>query len=124
MFGAVPALSDLASFSRQYGAHAATDVTGFGILGHAGNLAASQHAAVDVVVETLPIIRGMRQVNDRNDNLFKLMEGKSAETSGGLLICLPAANAEVRRRRRRRRPPAPRVAVRPLNPAAVPAPRP
>lgn len=91
-----PARSDEAAAFRQHGAHAATDVTGFGILGHASNLAASQHAAVDVVVETLPIIRGMRALNDHNGNLFKLLDGTSAETSGGLLICVPAANAEVR----------------------------
>ena len=36
------------------GAHGATDITGFGILGHARNLAASQKAAVSFKIHTLP----------------------------------------------------------------------
>ena len=36
------------------GAHGATDVTGFGILGHARNLAGSQKAAVSFKIHTLP----------------------------------------------------------------------
>ena len=53
----------LASTSRRHGhpasslaagAHGATDVTGFGILGHARNLAASQKASVSFKINTLP----------------------------------------------------------------------
>ena len=35
-------------------AHAATDVTGFGILGHASNLAQTQTAPVSFKIHTLP----------------------------------------------------------------------
>lgn len=35
-------------------AHGATDVTGFGILGHANNLAKTQSAAVSFKIHTLP----------------------------------------------------------------------
>ena len=36
------------------GAHGATDVTGFGLLGHAQNLASAQKAAVSFKIHTLP----------------------------------------------------------------------
>ncbi|MFN3504562.1 MAG: AIR synthase-related protein [Allorhizobium sp.] len=34
-------------------------------------------------------------MNDATGNLFKLTQGSSAETSGGLLLCLPADRAEA-----------------------------
>lgn len=36
------------------GAHGATDITGFGLLGHATNLAKTQKEAVDFVIHSLP----------------------------------------------------------------------
>lgn len=81
-----------ARLMRKYGAHAATDVTGFGILGHASNLASNQKANVSFVIHTLPIFRGMRAVSELKKT-FRLMEGYSAETSGGLFVCLPPASA-------------------------------
>jgi selenide,water dikinase len=73
----------------RYKAHGCTDVTGFGILGHAKNLAEMQHADVDVVLHTSPIIRGMDAIDGKVHD-FRLLEGFSAETSGGLLIALAA----------------------------------
>eukprot|EP00002_Diphylleia_rotans_P026657 TRINITY_DN5329_c0_g1_i1.p1 TRINITY_DN5329_c0_g1~~TRINITY_DN5329_c0_g1_i1.p1 ORF type:complete len:306 (-),score=54.61 TRINITY_DN5329_c0_g1_i1:629-1546(-) len=81
-----------AKLMRKYGAHGATDVTGFGILGHARNLASNQHAPVDFVIDVLPVIKGMPRVNAIVN--FKLVTGFSAETSGGLLIALPAESAD------------------------------
>jgi len=83
-----------ARLMHKYGAHGATDVTGFGIIGHARNLAKNQKAAVHFEIHTLPIIRSMKEV-DEKVAMFKLMEGFSAETSGGLFICLPADKAEA-----------------------------
>ena len=76
-----------------YGAHGGTDVTGFGILGHARNWA--QHAAqrVHVTLTALPIIRGMVALDDALSGNFKLRAGLSPETSGGLLIALPTREA-------------------------------
>eukprot|EP00052_Salpingoeca_macrocollata_P016745 m.135221 g.135221 ORF g.135221 m.135221 type:complete len:309 (+) comp20157_c1_seq1:228-1154(+) len=80
-----------AGLMHKYKAHGATDVTGFGFLGHAINLCKNQREEVDFVVHTLPIIKGMIAVNEKFN--FKLLEGFSAETSGGLLIAMPKAAA-------------------------------
>ncbi|TPX35702.1 selenide, water dikinase [Synchytrium microbalum] len=82
-----------AKLMHQHSVHASTDVTGFGILGHAENLASNQEADVDFVIDTLPIIDKMWEVNAKVN--FKLEIGRSAETSGGLLIALPAENADA-----------------------------
>ena len=78
----------------KYGASAGTDVTGFGILGHAQNLADNQVAEVGIALHTLPCIAGTPAVNNEVFN-FRLLTGYSAETSGGLMICLPEENAEA-----------------------------
>jgi len=81
-----------AKLMHKYKAHAATDVTGFGIIGHGNNLAKNQKSSVSFEIHTLPIIKYMKEV-DEKVNIFKLMKGLSAETSGGLLICLSKENA-------------------------------
>lgn len=78
----------------KYGAHACTDVTGFGILGHAQNLSENQVEAVGLRLHTLPCIRGTPVINDNVLN-FRLTVGYSAETSGGLMVCLDPAAAEL-----------------------------
>ncbi|KAH3768074.1 Selenide, water dikinase [Pelomyxa schiedti] len=80
-----------AELMHKYGAHAATDVTGFGILGHSQNLAKEQTTPCSIEIHTLPVIAGMARVNDAYD--FGLLVGVSAETSGGLLVCLPSLAA-------------------------------
>jgi len=72
------------------GAHGATDVTGFGILGHASNLAAVQKENVDFEITALPIIKGLVPLEKGVTIDYRLTKGYSAETSGGLLIVLPA----------------------------------
>jgi len=83
-----------ARLMHKYGAHAATDVTGFGIVGHGRNLAGNQTAAVNFEIHSLPIIRNMIEV-DKKVQYFSLLQGFSAETSGGLFICIPADKAEA-----------------------------
>jgi len=78
----------------KYGATAATDVTGFGILGHAQNLAENQVNDVCIELHTLPCLRGSVGVNNEVFN-FRLLTGYSAETSGGLMVCLPEDKAEA-----------------------------
>lgn len=83
-----------ASLMHKHKAHAATDVTGFGIMGHANNLASNQLAKVSFRIHTLPIIKHMKAVAELFPG-FKLLQGYSAETSGGLLVCLPRERAEA-----------------------------
>lgn len=67
---------------HKFQAHAATDVTGFGLLGHANNLAAQQQNEVAFVIHNLPIIAKMAAISKACGNLFNLVQGTSAETSG------------------------------------------
>jgi len=82
-----------ARLMHKYQAHAATDITGFGIFGHSRNLAGNQKGNVRFEIHTLPIIQHMKEVDDKVKT-FDLMNGKAAETSGGLFVCLPQENAE------------------------------
>ncbi|XP_053209290.1 inactive selenide, water dikinase-like protein [Panonychus citri] len=82
-----------ARLMHKYNAHGATDVTGFGILGHASNLAKNQKNEVSFVIHNLPVISKMASVDKACGSRFRLMQGYCAETSGGLLICLPREQA-------------------------------
>merc|ERR1712060_675377 len=77
-----------AKLMHKYKARAATDVTGFGILGHAKNLAENQIKAVNFTIHTLPIITNMVKIAKGVGNMFQLLQGFSAETSGGLLMAI------------------------------------
>ena len=87
-----------ARLMHKHGAHAATDVTGFGILGHSRNLAEFQTADVDFSIHTLPIFARFtevcKQLIEKGGRNFKLLQGLSSETSGGLLVCLSAESAD------------------------------
>lgn len=82
-----------ARLMHKYGAGAATDVTGFGILGHARNLAENQVAPVDFQLHTLPVIKNMVKVAKSVGNMFQFLQGFSAETSGGLLMSISEQGA-------------------------------
>ncbi|KAH8306655.1 hypothetical protein KR044_005106 [Drosophila immigrans] len=73
---------------HKYKAHAATDVTGFGLLGHAKNLAEFQKSPLLFKIHTLPIIKNILKIGQLVGQSAKLAAGKAVETSGGLLICL------------------------------------
>ena len=78
-----------AELMLKHGATSSTDVTGFGILGHAQNLAEIQLNKVDYVIERLPSYSVLPSL-DKIVRDFKYKEGYAAETSGGLMISLPA----------------------------------
>lgn len=82
-----------AKLMHKYEAHGATDVTGFGIWGHANNLAKAQLQNVRFVIHTLPIIRSMMKVDVHLNNTYNLLGGMSAETSGGILVAMSKENA-------------------------------
>lgn len=76
-----------ATLLRRYKSHGATDITGFGILGHAKNLAEAQVAEVDLIIDSLPIIQGCeKKVSGMHD--FQVTKGYSAETSGGIFTMM------------------------------------
>lgn len=74
---------------RDHGASAGTDITGFGVLGHARNLAQSQVARVRLQIDTLVVLRHTPLLASDN-TYFGLLEGRSAETSGWrvCLLCI------------------------------------
>ena len=76
---------EAAAAAREH-ASAATDVTGFGLLGQARVLA--KNAGVGVEITAMPVIDGTVELS----RLFGygLEDGESAETSGGLLLSVPA----------------------------------
>lgn len=79
---------------HKYNAHGATEVGGFGLLGHASCLAKNQKNEVSFVIHNLPVIAKMSAVaNSRCGSMFNLMKGEACEHSGGLLICLPRDQA-------------------------------
>jgi len=50
--------------ARAAGVRAATDITGFGLLGHLGNILAGSHLAAELWVENLPVLALARQMAD------------------------------------------------------------
>jgi len=66
----------------EVGVNAATDVTGFGILGHASNMA--EQSGVSMEIQTLPVIRWTPKISEMLR--IPLCEGEGVETAGGLLI--------------------------------------
>jgi selenide,water dikinase len=81
------------SIMVKHNAHAGTDVTGFGILGHAQNLMENQREEVGMEITSLPCITNTAKIERSGVFDFRLMRGYSAETSGGLMICMPEEDA-------------------------------
>ena len=81
---------EVAQAMRSVGVNAATDVTGFGLLGHAGNV--SSLSRVDVVIDQIPVIRGTLQLAEFFDH--KLSSGLGAETAGGMLVFIDSGKEE------------------------------
>ncbi len=81
---------EIAQAMRRVGVNAATDVTGFGLLGHAGNV--SSLSGVDVVIDQVPVIRGTRQLAEFFGH--RLSTGFGAETAGGMLVFLDSNKEE------------------------------
>src|SRR5437899_2856022 len=110
-----------AEVAREAGARGATDVTGFGLLGHAGEMVKASRAGLAIGASRLPLLPGARELAEagnwsggmkRNrryvdssfganlqidprvpDDLASMLA--EAETSGGLLFSVAAAQAEM-----------------------------
>ncbi|KAJ8983403.1 hypothetical protein NQ317_010496 [Molorchus minor] len=72
---------------HKYNAHGATDITGFGLLGHAQTLASHQKNEVSFVIHNLPVIAKMAAVAKACGNM------SLGRNFRGLLICLPREQA-------------------------------
>jgi selenide,water dikinase len=59
--------ADAARAARDAGAHAVTDVTGFGLLGHLHNLARASGLAAEVDAAAVPAIEGVEALLDDGD---------------------------------------------------------
>jgi selenide,water dikinase len=81
---------EVAQAMRSIGVNAATDVTGFGLLGHAGNV--SSLSGVDVVINRIPVIRGTLQLAEFFGH--KLSTGFGSETAGGMLVFLDSTKED------------------------------
>ncbi len=100
----------------EVGVHAATDVTGFGLLGHLHEMVAASGVAARVVAGAVPVLNGARDLaragaiaggTARNlewladkvrwapavDEITRLLLA-DAQTSGGLLLAVPPAHAD------------------------------
>jgi len=54
--------SEAAGVALKFGATGATDVTGFGLLGHLGRMAEESGVSVEITVESVPVIDGVRDL--------------------------------------------------------------
>lgn len=75
----------VAEIIRKISIHAATDVTGFGLVGHAREIA--ENSEVDILIEQIPVFN--RAVDVSKTLGYGLEVGISAETAGGLLLAVP-----------------------------------
>lgn len=62
-----------AKLMRKFNAHAATDITGFGLVGHAENLLQFQDEKVDFVITKFPIIQHVRLIAETLDRMASTM---------------------------------------------------
>ncbi len=95
--------------------HACTDITGFGLIGHASEMAAASNCSIEIEAARVPILDGARELapgnspggartnrehfeagvafdGDEDSTLADLFY--DPQTSGGLLIAVAAANSE------------------------------
>jgi selenide,water dikinase len=106
-----------AEVMREVGVSAATDVTGFGLLGHLGELTNGSGLAADLELNAVPVLAGVRELaaqgvvpGGTKRNLAAASEfttfgdaiGEAdrlvlsdAQTSGGLLIAVPEDRADM-----------------------------
>ena len=88
--GMITSNKPVAEAMQQVPVHAATDVTGFGLKGHAANMALL--GKVDIVIDNLWVIRGTPVLTDIFG--YPLLSGESKETAGGMLIAVAKEDAD------------------------------
>ncbi len=89
--GMISSNKPVAEAMQKVPVHAATDVTGFGLKGHAGNMAVL--GKVDIVINQLPVIRGTPFLAEIFG--YPLLQGEAKETAGGMLIAVAKENVDA-----------------------------
>ena len=105
-----------AEFARRYKAHAATDITGFGLIGHALGLARESGVGLEVAAGALPLLpdalrlaeesqsgglkanrRQFSQKVDQDGGMDPALVtlAYDPQTSGGLLLSVPEDRAQA-----------------------------
>jgi selenide, water dikinase len=82
--GMITSNKPVAETMQKVPVHAATDVTGFGLKGHAANMAVL--GKVDIVIDQLAVIRGTPVLAELFG--YPLLQGEAKETAGGMLIAV------------------------------------
>jgi selenide, water dikinase len=88
--GMVSSNKSVAEAMQKVPVHAATDVTGFGLKGHAANMAVL--GKVDIVIDQLAVIRGTPMLAEIFG--YPLLQGEAKETAGGMLIAVAKEDAD------------------------------
>lgn len=88
--GMITSNKPVAEAMQKVPVHAATDVTGFGLKGHAANMAVL--GKVDIVIDQLAVIRGTPALTEIFG--YPLLQGEAKETAGGMLIAVGKADAD------------------------------
>ena len=88
--GMVSSNKPVAEAMKKVLVHAATDVTGFGLKGHAANMAIL--SKVDIIIDQLPVIRGTPVLTEIFG--YPLLQGEAKETAGGMLIAVAKENMD------------------------------
>ena len=88
--GMVSSNKPVAEAMKKVLVHAATDVTGFGLKGHAANMAIL--SKVDIIIDQLPVIRGTPVLTEIFG--YPLLQGEAKETAGGILIAVAKENMD------------------------------
>ena len=88
--GMISSNKPVAEAMQKVPVHAATDVTGFGLKGHAANMAVL--GKVDIVIDQLAVIRGTPVLAEIFG--YPLLQGEAKETAGGMLIAVAKEDAD------------------------------
>ncbi len=106
---------DVAKVMVEVGVNAATDVTGYGLIGHLLEMCAGSHVGAELRVSAVPLLKGAREYlergfrpagTERNVETFRRRVESSvsetdltlmcdAQTSGGLLIAVSPENEQA-----------------------------
>ncbi|MBX9600672.1 MAG: selenide, water dikinase SelD [Bryobacteraceae bacterium] len=108
---------DAAAALAEAEVHAATDITGFGLIGHAREIANASDVTIELNSEWIPLLRGAREyaragaipggLKNNREFASPAVEGAAdldgllydPQTSGGLLAALPEGDADAVLRR-------------------------